>query len=236
MSHPHAPSNPGAFDELDPHLAGTHGQHASHVIVGPMQLRVVLAILLFFTFLTVAFAWAEQWAMGAFDVHLPWWVNVAGAMAIAVIKALLVMAIFMQLRYDNPINTLAMVFTFGALACFLGFTGIDLFNREKVYEWKSGPVVPGGTGPSRTGGVTITVAAKERFLAKLQAELGTREAALKRFAEIEADVAHHGHAPHEPGDPNANSKNKTRAKTGLSGALSSEAPGSHASPDAGGHH
>jgi hypothetical protein len=86
-------------------------------------------------------------------------------MSIAVVKSLLVMAYFMQLRYDNPINTVAMLFCFFALGLFLMFTGLDLFTRGWVYDFKSGPVVAGGTGKGVTGAndQPMVTAAKVRF-------------------------------------------------------------------------
>jgi caa(3)-type oxidase subunit IV len=229
MSHDATPHH--AFDETDPHGAGSHGQHGSHVIVGPLQLRIVLAILLFFTGLTVAFAWGEQWVMDTFHVHLPWWVNVVGAMSIATIKALLVMAIFMQLRYDNPMNTIVMAFTFAALACFLVFTGLDLFNRSAVYDWKAGPVKAGGSGNLVTfpyddsavsAGKSPTEAAKLRHMAALEARLGSKEAALAEFERQKAENSHakHGEEPHAAG----NSANRSRPVRGRTDALSTQPP------------
>lgn len=236
MSH-HADHAPRKFNETDPHGAGSHGQHASHVIVGPMQLRVVLVILLIFTFLTVAFAWGEQWAVDTFHIALPWWVNVYGAMIIAVIKAILVMAVFMQLKYDNPFNSVIMAFTFAALACFLTFTGIDLFNRDSVYEWKAGPVVAGGTGVSKTNSKPIIVNAREVHLAELEKRLGSKEAAAAEFARQLAEMNDHGdHAEHAATDPNANSANQTRAKVGRSDALAAHAAESEHAPAHGGAH
>lgn len=223
--HSHAPT-PGAFDEMDPHGYGSHGQHASHVIVGPMQLRLTLTALFIFTFLTVAFAWSEQWAVDTFHITLPWWVNVVGAMSIAVVKALLVMAIFMQLKYDNPMNTILMAFTFAALAVFLTFSGLDLFNRSAVYDWKSGPVVAGGTGNGvkQSAGKPIVIAARERHLADLEKRLGSKEAAQAEFAKQEAEALHHGgtHAAHA--EPDVNTGNRSRPRLGRTDALSTAAP------------
>jgi caa(3)-type oxidase subunit IV len=236
------------FDETDPHGAGGHGQHASHVIVGPMQLRVTLAILLFFTALTVAFAWAEQWVIATLHIPMPWWVNVAGAMSIAIIKSLLVMAIFMQLRYDNPMNSIIMAFTFAALAVFLTFTGLDLFNRAAVEDWKFRPVHPGGTGrlviyPYGDGGLvegkSPVEAARIRHLAALEQRLGSKEAAL---AEFERQRAENSHAAHAQDHGPLNTPNRSRPVVGRTDALSTSAPAPHgdahapgAKPAPGGH-
>lgn len=165
MSHSPAANSPEVFDEVDPHGQHHYGQHESHVIVGPFMLRSVLAVLLLFTVLTVGFAQAEIAIQNWFGYELPWWVNVVGAMSIATIKSILVMAIFMQLRYDNPINTVAMLFCFFALGLFLLFTGLDLFTRGTIYDFKAGQVVKGGTGQgvATANGVPIADAARDRF-------------------------------------------------------------------------
>lgn len=226
MAHSHAV--PHAFDETDPHGAGHKGQHSSHVIVGPFQLRLVLAILLFFTAATVGFAELEVWVEGLIGMTLPWWINVAGAMSIAVVKCLLVMAIFMQLRYDNPINSVVMALTFAALGCFLVFTGLDLFNRGQVDDWKAPQAVHGGTGMSVLGPKNqpsaekpVVIAARERFIKMLDDRHG-RGAGAAKFAEIRASLVHEHHlGPHDDGLPSAN---HARPRTGLSGALSTELP------------
>lgn len=151
------------FDELDPHDAGHHGQHGSHVIVGPFTLRSVLAALLVFTVLTVAQARLEVYLTGAFDMEFPRWVNVAFCMTIAVVKALLVMAFFMQLKFDNPINSVVMGVTFFVLALFLGFTSLDMTTRGEVSSYKGGYVVPGGLGDSNDG-VPVVTTARARWM------------------------------------------------------------------------
>lgn len=153
-----------------------HDESHSHVIVGPGTLRTILVFLLFFTVLTVAFAELEVYIEHSMGILLPWWVNVIGAMAIAVVKSILVMAYFMQLKYDNPLNTLVMLFCFFALGLFLMFTGLDLFSRGLVYDFKSGPVIAGGTGAGVAGANNqpLTVAATTRFKEALS-ENFTRE-------------------------------------------------------------
>lgn len=230
MSHPPPSPHPvEEFDELDPHHYGAHGQHASHVIVGPFTLRTVLAILLFFTALTVATAQLEVWIMGHFGITLPLWINVAGAMTIATIKTLLVMAYFMQLRYDNPMNSVAMAFCFAALCIFVGFTALDLFGRPLVYDFKAGPIVAGGTGDGvrQTQNKPAVTAARERYIAKLQERLGSPEAALAEYGRLaaEAHAAHGGGHAHAAAE--ANTENRSRPRTGLSGALAEKEHDGH---------
>jgi len=223
----HAANNE-TFNELDPHGFEGHGHHASHVIVGPFTLRTILALLLFFTVLTVATAQLETAIMNYFNITLPWWVNVAVAMSIAVVKAVLVMAYFMQLKYDNPINTVLMLFTFGALAIFLFFTGLDLFSRGAIDPQKQTQIIAGGTGSGVTakGNQSVTAFARERFMEKLLAKHeGDKVAAEMEFAKIEAEMTGHGHGHDAHAAPVISSSNRTVKRVGATGALLETAPG-----------
>jgi cytochrome c oxidase subunit 4 len=134
------------WNQHDPH--GIHGDaHAhGHVVVGWKLQLGVLAALLFFTALTVGFYNAEKWAEAAFNIDLPNWVNVIGAMSIATIKATLVCMYFMQLRYDKALNTFALLFCLFAVGLFVFFSIIDLSTRGRVNDFKFGEVNDGGTG------------------------------------------------------------------------------------------
>lgn len=211
MSH----ANPAAtFNELDPHDAGHHGQHEHHALVGPFQLRLVLVTLLFFTAATVGFAQLEVFVEGLIGGPLPWWVNVAGAMSIAVVKTLLVMAIFMQLKYDNPMNSIIMCFTFAALAVFIVFTGMDLFGRAEVDAYKAQYITEGGTDK-------LVEHSREKFLAHMVDRYGAEEGKAK-YEELDHEFSSgHGEGGAKPG---GNTPNLSRERTGLSGALSAAAP------------
>ncbi len=227
MAHTHAATH-NSMDELDPHgFEQGHGQHKSHVIVGPFTLRSVLAALLFLTVLTVFQARLEVYLAHALEIEFPRWVNVVFCMAIAVIKALLVMGYFMQLKYDNPINTIVMAFTILGLGLFLGFTSLDLLNRDSVYAWKAGQVIPGGksNGVTTAGGKPLVEAARVRWMEKWGPE---------QFQKYEADY-HHAHAATHNVAPShaehaASNANRSRARTGVTGALSTEAPASQHTP------
>jgi cytochrome c oxidase subunit 4 len=221
--------NPAAsaegFDELDPHgFDKGHGHDHGHVIVGPFTLRSVLGALLFFTVLTVFLAQAEVWAQSYFHIELPWWVNVVGAMSIAVVKALLVMGFFMQLKYDNPINTVLMCFCFAALMIFLGFTGMDLLNRDKVEPYKAVQVTPGGTGMMVEGSDNkpMVTAAHDRLMERLKKQTGSEEAAKAKYAEME-ETMHRAHGHVEEHEPDLSTARQSRPKTGLTDALSATA-------------
>lgn len=175
------------FDEIDPHgFDQGHSHGHGHVIVGPFTLRSVLVALLFLTALTVAVAQAEVWAEHYFHIVLPWWVNVVGAMSIAVVKALLVMAFFMQLKYDNPINTVLMLFCISALAIFLGFSGMDLFNRALVDPIRGTSPVPGG---DIAGGKPLVASAADNMVEYLAVTGTLDEAAIEpAHADIAASI------------------------------------------------
>lgn len=148
MSHDHSHPSAAAYNPDDPH--GEHAHEHGHTIVDWKVLVGVLAVLLAFTALTVSAAQGEKWIASAFDVILPNWMNVAVAMSIATVKGILVMMFFMQLRYDNPFNTIIMLFCFLAFSLFLGFTALDLSNRAWIDPMKMGQVSPGGTGMGGT--------------------------------------------------------------------------------------
>jgi len=211
MSHPTAHAKtPEAFNELDPHGASQHGQHSSHVIVGPLTLRVVLAILLVFTVLTVGQAQLELYLQDLLQMKFPLWVNASVVLVIATIKGLLVMAYFMQLRYDNPMNTIIMLFCFFALGLFFMFTGLDLFNRGTVYADKQPQIISGGIW---TGNKSIAETAKENAIAKWGPE---------EFNRIQGVIMAHKHHGSAPTD--ATSSSRSRNKSGYTDALDTTPP------------
>lgn len=145
-NHGHGSSAAAGEQVIDLYPAGAEWSHHhhGHVVVPQRLLLGVLAILLFFTLLTVAAAQAEHWFSHTFDVVIPQWVNVAVALSIAAVKTTIVALYFMQLRYDNPMNAMVVVFTLFVLAFFLGFTAIDLTSRDTLYAEKAHAIVPGG--------------------------------------------------------------------------------------------
>ncbi len=146
-SHAHNPHAQGlGWNPEDPHGINTHAHAHGHVVVGWKLQLGVLAALLFLTALTIGFYNAEQWAEAAFDIHLPGWVNVVGAMSIATVKATLVCMFFMQLRYDKALNTFALLFCLFAVGLFVFFSIIDLSTRGWVNDFKFGEITDGGTG------------------------------------------------------------------------------------------
>lgn len=134
------------WDPDDPHgINPDHGDHHHFIADWRMQVSI-LAILLFFTFLTVAFFRLETWAEVAFGIHLPGWVNIVGAMSIATVKGILVAAYFMQLKYDKVLNTFVLLYCLLCVGLFLGFSMIDLGSRHMVNPIAAGEISYGGTG------------------------------------------------------------------------------------------
>ncbi len=186
------------LDEMDPHgIVGHHG----HVIIPVRVLTGVLLILLFFTVLTVFCSRAEVWATRELGMHIPQLVNVLIALSIAVVKSTLVAMYFMQLKYDNPLNSLIFLFCLFAFTLFLFFCLTDLGTRGVVYNYKSPAHYEGGTG---VGNISTFQAAKDREVQRIGEE---------KFKE---DVEHHAHAAevHDPSKPPSDA-NRSRPLRGL---------------------
>ena len=105
MSHDaHAPAGPAGF-------------HAPHVVPGMLFFKVLVALLIL-TVLTVVVA---QFHFGS--------LNMLVAMAIAAVKASLVMTFFMHLRWDTAVNNIAIISSFLFLSLLFLFTLADLGTR-----------------------------------------------------------------------------------------------------------
>ena len=91
-----------------------HHEHLSHVM-SPRMLLTVFAALVMLTIVTVA---AAQVSFGAWEV----WVS----LGIASVKATLVAAYFMHLRYDKSFNGLVFIASLLFVALFLALTLMDL--------------------------------------------------------------------------------------------------------------
>jgi caa(3)-type oxidase subunit IV len=137
---PHAEPDPS----LDPH--GEHADHHGHVILPTRLLLSVLAALLALTVLTVAFSRAEIIFADIFQVDVPHWINVAVAMSIATVKAVLVVLIFMQLKYDNKLNAVILISSLFVLFLFISISMLDLGTRDSIHDWESPHIQPGGSG------------------------------------------------------------------------------------------
>lgn len=110
------------------HASGDHhnpdnAQAHTHEHGGPKQYAMVLGALLFLTAVTVVVAMfpTESQAL-----------NLVIAMTIATIKASLVGAIFMHLRYDRPVNAIILVTSFFLVGLLIWFSLMDLDYRPVI--------------------------------------------------------------------------------------------------------
>ncbi len=96
------------------------GDHHVHVVGAQVFLNVLVALLIL-TIITVA--------ISRFDFGSG---NMIMAMAVAIIKASLVMAVFMHLRWDTPINNIFFLGSFVVLSLLFLFSFADGFARDEL--------------------------------------------------------------------------------------------------------
>lgn len=92
---------------------GHEQAHVGHVVPLPV-LVATLGALLVLTVLTVGVTYFD---LGPFNI----WI----ALAVAVIKAALVVSIFMHLKYDKPFNAIILVVSFALVMLFIGIALTD---------------------------------------------------------------------------------------------------------------
>jgi cytochrome c oxidase subunit IV len=105
---------------------GTHTAHAEshgHHVLSLNMILTVGGLLLVMTAVTVFVA---QFDFGA--------MNMVVAMVVATFKATLVVAYFMQLRYDNKFFFVMLMVSLIALMVFIVFTMIDQKSRTGIYD------------------------------------------------------------------------------------------------------
>ncbi|TFH54304.1 MAG: cytochrome c oxidase subunit IV [Candidatus Zixiibacteriota bacterium] len=103
---------------------------APHIL--PLQLYLgVGAALLFLTVVTVVVA----------QIPLGGW-NLVVALAIASIKALLVVSFFMHLYYDNKLYFIIFAIGVLTLSVFIVLTMFDTLERGAIYDIKARPINP----------------------------------------------------------------------------------------------
>jgi len=100
----------------DPHAHRPHHRHGDiHVhVVPPKMLITVFVILLVLTALTVAVTRLDLGKL-----------NIVIALAIALVKAVVVALYFMHLRYDRPFHAIILVVALGFVVLFIGGVLID---------------------------------------------------------------------------------------------------------------
>lgn len=111
-------------------------EHEAHGLAHVMPVRILVGVFLALVLFTVLTVVATFFPTGSLEI----WIS----LGIATIKASLVAAYFMHLRYDNPLN--AVLFAFGLLfvALFVGFLLLD------THQYQPDLIInqPGGTrGP-----------------------------------------------------------------------------------------
>lgn len=78
-------------------------------------------------------------------------VNFGIAMAIAVVKATLVILFFMHLKYDRLFHTVVFVASLLAASLFVGFTLMDSNQYQQTNIWNPDAPPPAPIGPRPTG-------------------------------------------------------------------------------------
>lgn len=106
------------------------GDHAGHTVIPIRVLGTVFGALVFLTIVTVITA---QIDLGGLNIPL--------ALTIATIKALLVVAIFMALRYDNPVNFLVLATGGVFVVVFLILTLSDTALRGALGIVPAGEII-----------------------------------------------------------------------------------------------
>jgi cytochrome c oxidase subunit 4 len=184
----HAATPNLGWDPTDPHGINPHDDaHEGHFVADWKMQIIILAILLFFTALTVGFYNLEQWVETAFEITLPKWINIVGAMSIALVKAVLVAAFFMQLKYDKALNTFVMLFCLFCVSLFLGFSMIDLGSRHLVDAERKAPIQAGGTGYNLDA-----APADQNFSVKMGPKINTSGLSIVQYARLNGNDKKHG--------------------------------------------
>lgn len=111
-----------------------------HVLPLSTYLMVGSALLVL-TFVTVAVA----------QFHFGEW-NLIVAMAVAAVKATLVLMFFMHLKYDNKLYLFAFLISIAFLAVFIVFTMLDTMARDEFGRGSIDKQVPYKSAPAHAGG------------------------------------------------------------------------------------
>ena len=105
-----------------------HGSSGGHHVISLETYLKVFAALIFFTFLTVG---ADLFFDNIAPAGLAW-LGTPVAFLIATTKAILVMAIFMHLKYDSNINRVVFGAAFFFVFLLFLFSALDVFTRAPV--------------------------------------------------------------------------------------------------------
>jgi cytochrome c oxidase subunit 4 len=113
-----------------------HGHHGLGHVVSMKVLFGTWGALMFLTLVTVA----------ATRIDLGSNMNLALAMAIAVIKATLVVLFFMHLFYDRLFHSVLVIGGLLAASLFVGFTLMDSSQYQESVLWETYATQPAGSG------------------------------------------------------------------------------------------
>lgn len=191
----HGPAN--LHDTVDPHETLSRDEaHAAHVHVTPYwPMLWVFVALLGFTGLTVWSSNIHGFWIGNTEIVLGATEHILIAMSIAIVKALLVAAYFMHLKYDQPMNTVVVGATMFAVILFIGLTVGDMASRDVFDPLQHKKVIEGGSAhmskDPTTGELVYTVGPGQVQTAIQNAHA----AATNPGAEAHGQAAPSGHEP-----------------------------------------
>ncbi len=108
------------------HAHGDGHGHGEHDFAHPMPVKTLLAVFFALIILTALTVGQASLHLGNLEV----WI----CLAIATVKAALVMAYFMHMRHDKPFNVVVFLASFLFVALFLGFTLMDRSQYEETLD------------------------------------------------------------------------------------------------------
>lgn len=188
MSHPHHAS----IDPVET-LSETEA-HEHHDHVTPFwPMFWVFMILLVLTALTVWTSNIHEFWIGNTLIEIGPTPHILLALFIATVKAVLVAAYFMHLKYDKPMNTVVVGATIFAVVLFIGLTLADLDARRLNDSVDMQKIVQGGNGHVGPDGHIV----RQTLGVVAQAEENAR---LRRANEGLQGEGEHGADGHGAGD------------------------------------
>jgi cytochrome c oxidase subunit 4 len=126
-------------------MASEHEHHDDHGISHVATVKVLVGTGGSLLLLTIVTVLATRIDFGAN-------INLGIAMAIAVLKATLVILFFMHLKYDKLFHSVVFVSALLAAALFVGFTLMDTGQYQQTNIWHPDHPPPAPIGPRPTQG------------------------------------------------------------------------------------
>lgn len=106
-----------------------HDEHGDHGLAHVASLQILAGVLGALLVLTVVTVLAAKVDFGSRSL------NLGIAMAIATVKATLVILFFMHLKYDKLFHSVLVIGALLAAALFVGFTLVDRGQYEDAIDW-----------------------------------------------------------------------------------------------------